>query len=241
MNHKRSATALVALLVLATSAAMGVVATTDAASTSTNTGLDGFDAAPSTTHSTTMASPNHTGTDKVARLLEEFDLTENETTAIVDELAAMHADGASRADVHHALHYLLYQHGYDAETVHAEAASARLEVRFGLADDRADELGTDIVDMRQDGASRQEVRQHVAETLESWGVDVGPDRPDAAERLDRALDHLQDRYDLTDDEVAELRDLAVEMHDDGATRMEIKHALVHEARELGDTDARRGW
>lgn len=247
MNHTRSATALAALLVLATAAAAGVVATTDA-STAIGGQLDAA-AGDSTTLDQSLApdspdfAPNHTATDRLERLLDEFDLTENETDAIVDELSQMHEDDASRADVHHALHYRLYQHGYDTAAVHAEIASARLEVRVGLDDARADELGTEVVELRRDGASGPEIREHVRDRLDDWGIDVDGDR-DGHARLDRALDHLQGRYDLTDDEVDELRDLAIEMHEDGATRGEIKHALVHEAQDLdgspdddGDADA----
>jgi hypothetical protein len=255
MNYKRSATALAALLVLVTSAAMGVVATTETATDTTTTDRSAVDG--ESFHTAAAAStfaPDHTGVDKLVRLLDEFDLTENESAAIETELREMHADDATRADLHHAVHYLLYQHGYDTATVHAEAASARLEIRIGLDDARADELGHDVVDMRQDGATRHEIREHVRDRLDDWGVNVGDwggdlgddspadrsdDRP--ADRLDRALEHLQDRYDLTDDEVAELRELALDMHDDGATRAEITHALVHEARDLGDGDTDRSW
>jgi Spy/CpxP family protein refolding chaperone len=58
--------------------------------------------------------------------------------------------------------------------------------------------------------------------------DVG-DNP----RLDRILDRLQERYDLTDEQVAELESLVRRLHEDGASRAESRRAVAGQLVAFG--------
>jgi hypothetical protein len=55
--------------------------------------------------------------DDLDDFLTVFDLREDTHEAIVDEATEMHADGATAADLHHGIHYRLYQDGDDTSCV----------------------------------------------------------------------------------------------------------------------------
>jgi hypothetical protein len=118
--------------------------------------------------------------DDLDAFLATFDLTETEQEAIVSEADEMRADGAAAADVHHMVHYRLYENGYDAQDVHAYAVAYRLGEAFDLTDEQVDELATGIVAELDAGAKRSEVREYVRETLDEFGVT--DDRPTRGER-----------------------------------------------------------
>ena len=118
--------------------------------------------------------------DGLNAFLATFDLTEAEQEAIVSEADEMRADGAAAADVHHMVHYRLYENGYDAQDVHAYAVAYRLGEAFDLTDEQVDELATGIVAELDAGAKRSEVREYVRETLDEFGVT--DDRPTRGER-----------------------------------------------------------
>lgn len=52
-------------------------------------------------------------------------------------------------------------------------------------------------------------------------------------RLDRVLHALQERHDLTDEQVAELESLVLRMHEDGADRAEIERAVAAKLVSFG--------
>lgn len=192
-------------------------------------------ATDATTSAEFAPMPNATVTN-LDRFLEEFDLDSESQAAIVDELEAMREAGASRQDVHHALHYLLYQEGYDTHDVHVQRLSLRLSERFDLADADADRIAVTAVEMRADGASRQEIRQYVREALADLGVDA-PDRQRSGERL-RALVKAAD---LTPEQTRELVDGVRTMHQGGADRSEIRQYVQDKLTAYGVDIADLNW
>lgn len=175
--------------------------------------------------------------DDLDAFLAVFDLTDEEHDAIVDEAEEMRAEGATAADLHHMVHYQLYQHGYDTRDVHAYAVASRLGEAFDLTDEQVTELATGLVDELDAGADRTDVREYVRETLESFGVDDTEVRAAVVEHRLRAL---ADRHDLTDDQTEELVDGALELVDDGANRAELREYVRETLAAFGvDLDDRR--
>ena len=68
-----------------------------------------------------------------------------------------------------------------------------------------------------------------AEAAPTDGTVTDDDHP----RLDRILHALQERYDLTDEQVAELESLVLRMHENGASRAEMKRAAAGKLVSFG--------
>lgn len=142
--------------------------------------------------------------------------------AIAAEAAAMRADGASVADVHHMVHYKLYGFGYDTADVHRAAVEFRLTERYDLTDAEAAAVVDGYVERRDAGADPRDLRAYAIETLAGYGADV----PDGADRLAA-------RFDLSVEAEADLRATIVEQLRSDATPREAVRAVASDLREAG--------
>jgi hypothetical protein len=167
--------------------------------------------------------------DLPAFLAEFEDVPADERAALVAEVEAMRADGASVADVHHMLHYKLYGFGYDTAAAHRLAVEYRLEHEYGLTDEEAATVVDGFVELRESGAEPRERRAYAIETLAAYGADV----PDGADRL-------AERFDLAADQEAELRATIVEQLRSDATPREALRAVAEQLREFGVSNAELG-
>jgi hypothetical protein len=127
----------------------------------------------------------------------------------------------------------------------------RLQERFDLTDEQVAELRATIEEKLEAGAAPLEIRDAVIDTLESFGIEdpeIGPpaDRgqhrwtDDADAAPGPAYDRLQERFDLTDDQIAEIRATVESMLDDGADRAAIHDAIVEKLEEFGIEDPQLG-
>lgn len=99
-----------------------------------------------------------------------------------------------------------------------------------LTETQQAELQELIQTMREDGASRDEIRDAVHAKLDEWGVEL-PEHP-------MIIDRLGDQ--LTDEQIAELEELVQTMKDEGANHKEIRDAVHSKLAEWGiDTPNRR--
>ncbi|WP_435194970.1 hypothetical protein [Natronomonas sp. EA1] len=96
---------------------------------------------------------------------------------------------------------------------------AHLQERFDLSDAQVEELHTLITRMHEQGASRAEIKRAVIAKLVEW------DKVEERDVAKRLLKHLQERFDLTDEQTRELATMATRMHENGASRDEIKRAI----------------
>lgn len=99
-----------------------------------------------------------------------------------------------------------------------------------LTETQQAELETLIQSMRDDGASREEIRDAVHNQLEEWGVEF-PDHP-------RLLDHVGDQ--LTDAQKEELEALIQTLKGQGASHSEIRDAIHAQLEEWEIELPRRG-
>ena len=171
---------------------------------------------------------------RLAHRLAQFDLTDAQTREVVTEASRLHEAGASRLVIRSSVVMHLYEFGVDApflyageETDRSPGAHAKLH-RFVAGLDvtpaQVRELHATVHRMYDDGATRMEIRRAVRRQLAAWDVDrPGADgRPDA---VDRFVDRLADRHDLTDRQAAEVERLVRRMLDSGAHRGEIREAV----------------
>jgi hypothetical protein len=138
------------------------------------------------------------------------------------------------------------EHGPNGEVV--DRALDALAERYDLTDGQVEELERLIADVRADGVSVTERRNAVREKLVEFGVPESElpavDRSDrrTIDRPDRAggdgrVAWLIDYLDLTDEQVAELREVVREARDDGAYPAEVRVAVLEQLRAYGYADA----
>jgi regulator of replication initiation timing len=122
------------------------------------------------------------------------------------------------------------------------AALDRLQERYDLTDEQVSQLRETIESELEEGAEPLEIRDAVIDQLEAFGIEDPQVTPsdDAEARNDTvpapAFDRLQERYDLTDEQVADLRETVQSMMDDGANRTAIHEAIVEKLESFGVED-----
>lgn len=217
--------AVVAAALLVTSGVGGVLA----ADTTTRTDTRGDAAGPGepVRGDSRDTAPEPFWLADVEGFLAEFeDLTPEERAAILAEVERYRAANASTRDVHHALHYLLYQHGYDTAAVHRVAFEFYLQTAYGLTDAEAEALVAEVVAMREAGERPRDIRATVVERLDAAGADA----PDLAHRLAAW-------FDLTAEQESALRATVVsELRSDNTPRESLR-VVADQLREFGVTNA----
>jgi len=127
-----------------------------------------------------------------------------------------------------------------------DATLERLQERYDLTDEQVSRLRETIESKLEADAGPMEIRDAVIAQLEAFGVEdpeLGPPE-DADVRNETvpgsAFDRLEERYDLTDEQVADLRETVESMIDDGANRSEIHDAVVEKLESFGVEDPELG-
>ncbi|WP_148415110.1 hypothetical protein [Haloferax sp. KTX1] len=105
------------------------------------------------------------------RLQDRYNLTDEQTDEIRTLVADLRADGATADEVRTAVHERLVAFGVDEADLLPDPALYVTE-RLDLTDEQATELETLVADMRADGATTDEIRTAVHETLAEFGVDT---------------------------------------------------------------------
>jgi len=106
-----------------------------------------------------------------------------------------------------------------------ERLADRLE-RFNLTDVQVRSIVSEAVRLRDDGASRLVIRSSIVMNLYEYGVDTPFLYADTGSSVgDRIADRLGDRFELSDEEVAEIAATIDRMRDSGASRAEIYRAV----------------
>ncbi|WP_424006727.1 hypothetical protein [Haloferax denitrificans] len=105
------------------------------------------------------------------RLQDRYNLTDEQTDEIRTLVVDMRADGATTDEVRTAVHEKLTEFGVDEADLLPDPALYATE-RLDLTDEQAAELETLVAEMRADGATTDEIRTAVHETLDEFGVDT---------------------------------------------------------------------
>jgi DNA-binding transcriptional MerR regulator len=96
-----------------------------------------------------------------------------------------------------------------------------------LTEEQRAEVRSLITEMREAGASREEIHASVSEMLEGFGVEVPERAGHRAHRRHRLM------AELSEEQRQEIHGLVRQMHEAGASREEIRAAVREKLREMG--------
>jgi hypothetical protein len=99
-------------------------------------------------------------------------LTGEQRHAMHELVVGMREAGASREEVHAAVHEMLTGWGIELPDMTGERRCHRREIFEQLSDEQRRAVHDRISEMREAGASREEVRAAVREMLEGFGIDL---------------------------------------------------------------------
>ncbi len=94
-----------------------------------------------------------------------------------------------------------------------------------LTDDQKEQVRAKIQELRQQGATREEIHEAVKTMLSEFGIQI-PDNPRQAQgrRSIQPRGNAPFVFELTEEQMTELRQLVQELREQGATRQEIREA-----------------
>lgn len=149
----------------------------------------------------------------MAQLSEE---QRQQVRSLIEELKA---DGATREEIHVAVTEMLSEWGIEAPE------RPRQNRRPQLSEDQRQALRELRESMKEQGKSRQEIHQAVIELFESWGIEP-PEKP--------GRPHNSMWKDMLDEaQKQEIKALIESLEEQGATRPEIKKAVLDRLNEWG--------
>jgi len=91
-----------------------------------------------------------------------------------------------------------------------------------LTDDQREELKQTLEDMKEAGATQEEIREAVNAKLDEWGIEV-PENPRCSNFMDQ----------LTEEQREELQEKMQELRESGASREEMMEARLKLLKEFG--------
>ncbi len=163
--------------------------------------------------------------DGTGRMPFMDELTEEQREAIHDLVTEMREDGATTEEIREAVHEQLEEWGIEVPEPGEGRGGMRPPFWDELTEEQQEELQAMIDEMREDGASREEIQTAIHEQLDEWGIEL----PEPGEG--RGSRRPPFWSELTEEQQAELREMTSEMREDGTTRDEIRdavHALLEE-------------
>ena len=178
----------------------------------------------------------------------KLDLTNERREAIRTEIEAMKAAGASREDIHTTVVATLEGFGITLPEdfrPHRKPGRGRGNghklSQVDLTEEQRAQIQETVKTMREDGAKKNEIRAAVAELLETFGVE-DTENPFLRGDAGRGRHHRPGRHgllegfflkELTREQRTEIHETVKTMRKDGATREEVRTAIVELLRKYG--------
>lgn len=157
----------------------------------------------------------------------------------IEELQAIaqeeRENGASKQEVRRAVVDALADDGFDPVEIKLRLVTYRVGLHYELGDDQMSELLTNVSTNHDDGMSPREVMKETFATLEGWGYDTTEVKQYLKDRVDdrrkhaavhKRIQHLQERYDLTDEQARLIHEEVHRMHEAGKSAEEIKQRVA---------------
>lgn len=185
----------------------------------------------------------HEPTDRVDRALdalaERYDLTDDQVAELEALVLEMRANGASVTEIREAVRERLVAFGVPEEDLPGvdrpdrrggDGRLAWMVEYLDLTDAQVTELRETVREARADGAYPAEVRVAVLEQLRAYGyTDAELVEARDAYRIHR----LDERFDLTDDQVARLEATVTELREEDAMEVEVRAAVLGDLQAFG--------
>jgi DNA-binding transcriptional regulator YhcF (GntR family) len=149
----------------------------------------------------------------------QLDLTEEQKQELKQLRQELREAGASREEIHEAIRDQLEAWGIDPP----ERRMGRRGPRPDLTEGQKQELKQLRQELREAGASREEIREAIRDQLEEWGI----------EPPERRMGRRGPRLDLTEEQKQELKQLRQELREAGASREEIREAIRDQLEAWG--------
>ena len=157
-------------------------------------------------------------------------LTTEQREAVQDRIAEMRDQGATREEIHTAITEMLEEYGIELPENWPPPGDLRgLGQGPGgfwadLTEDQRQAVNDKITEMREEGATREEIRVAVSEMLEGYGIKLPENWRLPGGR--RGLGPGGFWENLTEEQRQAVNDKIAEMREEGATREEIRAAVA---------------
>ena len=145
-------------------------------------------------------------------------LTEEQHTALHEKVTEMREAGATREEIRETRRAMLEEYGVEVPETWDQHRGYGLNLHDSLTDEQRTALHEKVTEMREAGATREEIRETRREMLEEYGVELPENW---GERRGYGL-NLHDS--LTEEQRTALHEKVTEMREAGATREEIRAA-----------------
>lgn len=145
------------------------------------------------------------------------DLTEEQRAAIHEKVEKMRSQDATREEIHAARREMLEGYGIKLPENRGQGRS-RKGFWANLTNEQREAIKQNIAELKEQGASQEEIRAARAEMLQGFGIEL-PVRCGQG-HVRRGL-----RVDLTKEQRAAIREKREEMRSQGATREEIRSVV----------------
>ncbi len=142
------------------------------------------------------------------------DLTDEQRTAIKEKIAEMKEAGASRKEIREAVAEMLKEYGVEPPDRQAGRRGKGNRLGTNLTDEQRTTVKEKVTEMKEAGASREDIREAVAEMLKEYGIEVP----------ERQVDHPF--ADLTDEQRTAIQEKVSEMKEAGASREDIREVVA---------------
>jgi DNA-binding transcriptional regulator YhcF (GntR family) len=155
------------------------------------------------------------GRDRGGRFMGQ--LTEEQRDAIHQIVTEMREAGATRGEIHAAVREMVKGWGIELPEPRSEGRGHGPRFVEQLTEEQRDAIHQMVMEMRETGASREEIHAAVREMLEGWGIEV-PEHPHRG-RMREIMGRL------TEDQRDAIHKMVMEMREAGASREEIRAAV----------------
>jgi DNA-binding transcriptional regulator YhcF (GntR family) len=140
-------------------------------------------------------------------------LTEEQRDAVQKKIKEMHEAGADRKEIHAEVSGMLKGYGIEAPE-RMGAAHGHKRVMSQLTDEQKKAVEEKVKQMRDSGATREEIHTQVSEMLKGYGVEA----PDMQRGLERRLAAIPE---LNDEQRQDVQEKVTQMREAGKSREEI--------------------
>ena len=171
--------------------------------------------------------PENWGERKGRGLNLRDSLTEEQRTALHEKVTEMREAGAAREEILEARRTMLEGYGVELPENFGKRKGRGLNLRDSLTDEQRTALHEKVTEMREAGATREEIFEARRTMLEGYGVEL----PENFGK--RGGGGLNLRDSLTEEQRTAIREKMEELKAQGATREEIRTAMGELSKELG--------